>query len=232
MPTCPPLLSVAAPLPRTDSAFARTRNSTTSHLPLPTYRPSPCTYLGRDMFSSTVRRAASSAPQTSIASSLSSTTPRATVAQALSYRCHQRRFSSSKPSSPADGSKGIAEGQTVPAAPAKARPDGEQKSSRASRKKAKDVAANSTVKGRDESMLHLPSVPSTQHIAPMRKFSNLWLLVILCSNKILLQKSLPLLSSHSTDRFRPHIASLKPSLTMPLLQSSHREREQTRNPRK
>jgi hypothetical protein len=136
----------------------------------PTYGPSPYTYLGRDMFSSTVRRAASSAPQTSIASSLSSTTPRATVAQALSYRCHQRRFSSSKPSSPADGSKGITEGQTVPAAPAKATPDGEQKSSRASRRKAKDVAANSTVKGRDESMLHLPSVPSTQHIAPMRKF--------------------------------------------------------------
>jgi hypothetical protein len=25
------------------------------------------------------------------------------------------------------------------------------------------------VKGRDESMLHLPSVPSTQHINPMRK---------------------------------------------------------------
>jgi hypothetical protein len=25
------------------------------------------------------------------------------------------------------------------------------------------------VKGRDESILHLPSVPSTQHINPMRK---------------------------------------------------------------
>jgi hypothetical protein len=184
------------------------------------------------MFSSTVRRAASSAPQTSIASSLSSTTPRATVAQALSYRCHQRRFSSSKPSSPADGSKGIAEGQTVPAAPAKARPDREQKSSRASRKKAKDVAANSTVKGRDESMLHLPSVPSTQHIAPMRKSLNLWLLVILHPNEIPLQKSLPLPSSPSTDQSRLHIASLKASQMMPLLQYLHHEREQTRDPRK
>jgi hypothetical protein len=67
----------------------------------------------------------------------------------------------------------------VPAAPAKARAvkkpksskptlDGEQKS-QASTKKAKDIVASSTVKGRDESMLHLPSVPSTQHINPMRK---------------------------------------------------------------
>jgi hypothetical protein len=131
------------------------------------------------MLSSTVRRAASSAPQTSISSSLSSATTRAIAAQALSYRCHQRRFSSSKPSSPADGSKGVAEGQDVPAAPTKtrsktkgasrARLEGEQKS-QASTKKAKDAAANSTVKGRDESMLHLPSVPSTQHITPMRKY--------------------------------------------------------------
>ena len=128
------------------------------------------------MFSSTVRRAASSAPQTSIANSLSSATPRAIVSQALSYRCNQRRFSSSKPSSPADGSKGVAEGQAVPAAPAKARSkakaskprsDGEQKSQT---KKAKDIAASATVKGRDESMLHLPSVPSTQHVTPLRKF--------------------------------------------------------------
>jgi len=64
----------------------------------------------------------------------------------------------------------------VPAAPTKARAkakaskprlDGEQKSP-ASTKKAKDVAASSTVKGRDESMLHLPSVPSTQHVTPMQ----------------------------------------------------------------
>ena len=130
------------------------------------------------MFSSTVRRAASSAPQTSIANAISSATPRAIVSQALSYQCHQRRFSSSKPSSPADGSKGVAERQAVPAAPTKARSkakaskvkaDGEQKSPTSS-KKAKDVAASSTVKGRDESMLHLPSVPSTQHVTPLRKF--------------------------------------------------------------
>jgi hypothetical protein len=50
----------------------------------------------------------------------------------------------------------------------KPRLEGEQKS-QANTKKAKDVAASSTVKGRDESMLHLPSVPSTQHITPMRK---------------------------------------------------------------
>jgi hypothetical protein len=151
--------------------------STCSTSPIPDLRS--CTYLGRGMFSSTVRRAASSAPQTSIASSLSGATPRAIVIQALSYRSHQRRFSSSKPSSPADGSKGVAEGQSVPAAPTKTRPEKKAKSSKprlegeqkpqTSTKKAKDVAASSTVNGRDESMLHLPSVPSTQHITPMRK---------------------------------------------------------------
>lgn len=184
------------------------------------------------MFSSSVRRAASSAPQTSIASSLSSAAPRATTAKALSYRCHQRRFSSSKPSSPADGSKGIAEGQTVPAAPAKVKSDGEQKSSRASRRKAKDVAANSTVKGRDESMLHLPSVPSTQHIAPMSKSLHLYLLDTLHSNEVISQISLHLPSSLSTDRSRPQIAFPKQSPTMPLLPSLHHERERTRNPQR
>ena len=154
------------------------RTGTFSTTSLPHLRSFTCKCCGREMFSSTVRRAASSAPQTSIVSSLSGATPRAIATQALSYRCHQRRFSSSKPSSPADGSKGVTEGQTVPAAPAKARAvkktktskpalEGEQKS-QASTKKAKDVAS-STVKGRDESMLHLPSVPSTQHINPMRK---------------------------------------------------------------
>jgi hypothetical protein len=121
------------------------------------------------MFSSSVRRAALTAPQTPIASSLASPAPRAAAAQALSYRCHQRRFSSSKPSSPADGSKGVTQGEEVPATPAQARPDGEKKSSRTGKRKGKDVVANNTVKGRDSAMQNLPSVPSTQHIAPARK---------------------------------------------------------------
>lgn len=57
----------------------------------------------------------------------------------------------------------------MPATPAQARPDGEKKSSsRTGKRKAKDVVAN-TGKGRDEAMQNLPSVPSTQHIAPARK---------------------------------------------------------------
>jgi hypothetical protein len=149
------------------------------------------------MFSFSARRAASIAPQP-ITSSLTCTASRAAASQALSYRSHQRRFSSSKPSSPADGSKGVAQGQQVPgtpaqaraedgkkpcsegvtpteevaATPAQARSDGEKKSSRAGKRKAKDVIASNTVKGRDRAMQNLPSVPSTQHIAPARESKN------------------------------------------------------------
>ncbi|RDL33212.1 Uncharacterized protein BP5553_08651 [Venustampulla echinocandica] len=113
------------------------------------------------MFSSSVWRVASTAP--SIPTALSSA-PRAAASQILSYRNHQRRYSSSKPPSPADGSNGVADGRAVPAAPAQARPDGGKKGSRSSRKKTRDGAVGA--KGKEEALHNLPSVPSTQHIAP------------------------------------------------------------------
>ncbi|TVY15276.1 hypothetical protein LARI1_G008521 [Lachnellula arida] len=116
------------------------------------------------MFSSSVRRVASTAPPIPTASSFSNSTQRVVAAQALSYRSHQRRYSSSKPSSPADGSKRVTDGQGVAAAAAHARPEGEKKSSRASKKKTKDSASSG--KGRDESIQNLPCVPSTHHISP------------------------------------------------------------------
>ncbi|KAI9648829.1 hypothetical protein NHQ30_003470 [Ciborinia camelliae] len=85
----------------------------------------------------------------------------------MAFGCHQRRLSSSsssKPSSPADGSKGVAEGQTVPASPSQTRPDGEKKASKAGRRKAKDTSGGSANK--DDTKHNLPSVPSTSHIAP------------------------------------------------------------------
>jgi hypothetical protein len=149
------------------------------------------------MFSSSVRRAALVAPQTPIAASLSTAAPRTTASQALSFRSPQRRLSSSKPSSPANGSKGVAEGQEVPATPARARPDGEKKSSsRTGKRKAKDVVAN-TGKGRDEAVQNLPSVPSTQHIAPARK--SMPDQFLLCRSNVW-QKFAPLPSSPSTDQ--------------------------------
>jgi hypothetical protein len=124
------------------------------------------------MFSSSVRRAALTAPQAPIANSFTPTAPRTAVSQALSYRSHQRRFSSSKPSSPADGSKGVAQGQELPAKPLQARPDGEKKSSRTGKgkRKTKDVLANNPVQGREGALSTLPSVPSTQHIPPSREY--------------------------------------------------------------
>ncbi|KAH8679903.1 hypothetical protein BGZ60DRAFT_428198 [Tricladium varicosporioides] len=116
------------------------------------------------MFSSSVRRVAFTAPSIPIASSFITSAPRATASQALSYRSHQRRYSSSKPSSPADGSKGVAQGQTVPATPTQARQDGEKKVTRSSRKKARD--STTSEKGKENSSHDLPSVPSTSHISP------------------------------------------------------------------
>ncbi|RFU34380.1 hypothetical protein B7463_g2011, partial [Scytalidium lignicola] len=119
------------------------------------------------MFSSSVRRVALSAPPTPITSSISaSAAPRATASRALKYR-HQRRYSSSKPSSPPDGSKGIADGQAVATAPAQSRPEGGKKSSgRTGRRKTKEESAGYASRVKDEAMHNLPSVPSTQHIAP------------------------------------------------------------------
>ncbi|KAK0123130.1 hypothetical protein ONS96_010134 [Cadophora gregata f. sp. sojae] len=108
------------------------------------------------MFSSSVRRVAFTAPQTPIASSfhVSSIAPRtAASSQVFTYR--QRRYSSSKPSSPADGSSGINE---IAAAPGKSKSKADGKG----KKKGKNTAAAN--KTRDESTRHLPSVPSTQHI--------------------------------------------------------------------
>ena len=153
------------------------------------------------MFSSSVRRVGFIAPQIPIAS-FTNSAPRAAVSQALSYRSHQRRLSSSKPSSPADGSNGVAAGQAVPAAPSQRlkdkvkmgtekkagaerkagmekKEDGETKPQRKNKRKAKTAPTSSVANESEEAtqtlprskaMQNLPSVPSTHHIAPSRKY--------------------------------------------------------------
>ncbi|KAH8813212.1 hypothetical protein F5884DRAFT_787748 [Xylogone sp. PMI_703] len=116
------------------------------------------------MFSSSVRRVAISAPSTPVTTSITSSAPRATTSRALKYR-HQRRYSSSKPSSPPDGSKGVTGGQDVAAAPAQ-RPESGKKSGRTGRRKTKEESAGYASRVKDETLHNLPSVPSTQHIAP------------------------------------------------------------------
>ncbi|KAG9242474.1 hypothetical protein BJ878DRAFT_569300 [Calycina marina] len=70
------------------------------------------------MFSSSVRRVGLIAPQVPIIATFTSSAPRAVaVSTALSYRSHQRRLSSSKPSNPSDGSNGDSTGQNVVAQP-------------------------------------------------------------------------------------------------------------------
>jgi hypothetical protein len=141
------------------------------------------------MFSSSVRRAALLVPPTPLSTSLKAAIPRA-APQAFPNRSHQRRQSSSKPSNPADGSKGVAKDQGVPATslakdeteasadgaqtlskdnvaapPALMKEEGDK--SRSSKRKAKDVTGRNVVKARDSWLSHLPTVPSTQHIDPM-----------------------------------------------------------------
>lgn len=121
------------------------------------------------MLCSSVRRVAFAVPSSPITASVTSSAPRAAASQALSYRSHQRRHSSSKPSSPANGPKGIAEGQAVPTSPA--RLDDEKKgSSRNSRRKTKDTAERCAVKAKEETMPNLPSVPSTHHLKTNGRF--------------------------------------------------------------
>jgi len=118
------------------------------------------------MLSSSTRRVAFSVQPSQIIGCVNSAAYRTVATQTLSYRrSHQRRSSSSKSSSPANGPKGISEGQAVPAGPAQTRQGDDKKPApRTSRRKAKDVAANCTVKARDEAMQNLPSVPSTHHV--------------------------------------------------------------------
>lgn len=122
------------------------------------------------MFTSSVRRAALAAQPSPLVASLATSAPRAVSTQSLSCRPLQRRYSSSKPSNPADGPKGVPD--NVSAAPA-AQADAPAKKSKTSRaRKAKDVAASCTVKGRDETMQNLPSVPSTGHLQIKGTFTN------------------------------------------------------------
>lgn len=112
------------------------------------------------MINSSVRRAVATASQQTPVFATLSTAPRATVA--LSSRCHQRRYSSSKPSSPDNGSKDIAAGQSVPAA---AKPSDSKASGEKRKRKAKDAS---------ELAKRLPVVASTSHLSPEGKslFSN------------------------------------------------------------
>ena len=178
---------------------------------------------GEEMFSSSVRRVAFTAPQTPLAPSLASSAPRAIATHGLSYRCHQRRLSSSKPSSPADGSKGVSEGEAVPTH-TQARPAGEKKSSRTGKRKAKDGATNLTAKGRDKAFETLPSVPSTQHIAPQRMYRRI---SYDAHRSDVLQKFTLLLSSRSTAPSLSRAASRRRLRMMHLLRSLALERRRT-----
>jgi len=123
------------------------------------------------MFSSSLGRVARSAPHPSISPSITALTSTASIAASsrpFSYRTHQRRYSSSKPSSPPDSSGNTNPQQQAPAnASSGTRADGEKRSAtRLSRRKAKEAAAEATVKGKDEALMNLPSVPSTPHLHP------------------------------------------------------------------
>lgn len=155
------------------------------------------------MISSSVRRVGFIAPQVPIIASFTNSAPRAAASQVLSYRSHQRRLSSSKPSSPPDESNGVAAGENVPEAPSQSlknkvktgkekkagaekkagieKADGETKPQMKNKRKAKNVPASSLANEseeaeaiqnlpRNKAIQNPPSVPSTHHITPSRKY--------------------------------------------------------------
>ncbi|KAI1177381.1 hypothetical protein F4777DRAFT_577183 [Nemania sp. FL0916] len=112
------------------------------------------------MLPSTVRRlAAAAAPQTPLLASFAPTATRATAALCLRGNPRsnqQRRYSSSKPSSPKD-SPNLAAGQ-VAASPTQSTKQGTEKR----RRKAKDASSSSSSSA--SAQRKLPSVPSTQDL--------------------------------------------------------------------
>lgn len=125
------------------------------------------------MFSSSLSRVIRSGPSHSLSSSITSrvsTNPIAALPIPILCRTHQRRHSSSKPSSPPDGGpRGLdapAEGPTNKAAPASKQDNEKRPSTRLGRRKSKDVATETVGKAKDDTILNLPSVPSTQHLHP------------------------------------------------------------------
>ncbi|KAI9835053.1 MAG: hypothetical protein M1819_002605 [Sarea resinae] len=122
------------------------------------------------MFSSSLTRAARTAPSLSVSPTITSRTSASAIAAAprqFSARSHQRRYSSSKPSSPPDGPRNINPDSAAPAsASANGRAEGEKRSrGHPSRRRTKENAAEAA-KAKDEASLNLPSVPSTPHLHP------------------------------------------------------------------
>ncbi|KZL70612.1 phytanoyl- dioxygenase, partial [Colletotrichum incanum] len=124
--------------------------------------PTPRTLHLATMLPSSVRRVVASAPQSPIVASLSTSAPRAATATiTLQQRPggHQRRWSSSSPSSPNNnGSKDMpGQGQSVHASTSSnssnSKSNGEKR-----KRKSKDSAER-------EAAQKLPSVPSTQHLS-------------------------------------------------------------------
>ena len=155
------------------------------------------------MFSSSVRRAVYAQPSPFVSAIANVSAPRAVCTQTLAVK--QRRYSSSKPSSPADGQRGVA----VPVVQVKA---GESKKGKKAQKK----------KGTEG----LPSVPSTGHLQvkgmPIRPpiSHQLWLCAIA---NVQLQRLLHRLSSPSTARSPspPHSRNPSPmSRSLPSLRAA------------
>lgn len=160
------------------------------------------------MLPCSVRRVAA-VPPTPLVSSLSTSAPRAaaTVGIARPIR-HQRRWSSSKPSSSDNGPKDIPGQSAVPAS-ASSR-SGQSKTTGEKRKrKSKDSAERNASQ-------KLPSVPSTQHLSQEGLF---WTVYSLPSNSANSQQPLVYRpSSLSTARFLSHTAcpSRLPRMPLPL----------------
>ncbi len=152
------------------------------------------------MLPSSVRRVVAAAPASPVVSTLASSVPRATATHALSFKRngHQRRASSSKPSSPDNGPKDFSARPSVPSSSERAKTGEAKSTGEKRRRKAKDAAP---------AVKPLPSVPSTQHLSQEGKPSSRQhgcgvFLALLWTNRYFPQPLRSRLSSLSTDLSR------------------------------
>lgn len=112
------------------------------------------------MLPSTVRRLAKAAPQSPLLASFSPAAARITSSSSFTLisnnpTCNpQRRYSSSKPSSPNDSPKGYPDGQVTAGPSQSTKQNSEKQSGEKRKRKAKETSAQRK----------LPSVPSTQDV--------------------------------------------------------------------
>ncbi|POS86997.1 hypothetical protein EPUL_001335 [Erysiphe pulchra] len=118
------------------------------------------------MISSSIRRVALTVHSISTTSKLPGNLSRVVASNNIPscVPYNQKRASSSKPPSPTNGSKGVAEGRPVASSPTET--SSIEAKPLTTKKKAKSSTVKNMLRSKNQTTFNIPSVPSTQHITP------------------------------------------------------------------